>query len=214
MRYSIITPTLVRPSLRRLCDSISAQTAEDWEHIVMIDVPLIVNPVKRALVESIPKDPRRKFIRCGTPHKDFGNTCRWNAWEKTSGDYILYLDDDDYYADERVFETLNEVTEAWAIFPSLRRGEYWLQDPPGMLKTGSNMFMHKREVGRYPCAEHCDEHKAIIDHLKKIHPHDSMHSHMYAADGMLVEYLKSKHRYQVVTGRPLTIYETDNRGKE
>lgn len=180
----------------------------------MIDVPLIINPVKRGLVESITKDPRRKFIRCGTPHKDFGNTCRWNAWEKASGDYVLYLDDDDYYADNRVLETLNEVTTPWAIFPCTRNGEYWLYDPPGMLKTGSNMFMHRREIGRYPCEAHCGEHQEIVSHLKKIHPHDSMHDHLYAADGMLVEYLRNRYPYQVVSGRPLTIYERANRGKE
>lgn len=180
----------------------------------MIDVPLIVNPEKRAIVESIPKDPRRKFFRCGKSHKDYGNTCRWNAWEKASGDYCLYIDDDDRYADENVFKTLEQVIQPWAIFPCMRNGEYWLQDPPGMLKTGSNMFMHRRGIGRYPCEAHCEDHQDIISHLKKIHPHDSMHDHLYAADGLLVEYLKSRHPYQVVQGRPLTIYEKANRGRE
>jgi glycosyltransferase involved in cell wall biosynthesis len=214
VRYSIITPTLVRPTLRRLCDSISAQTVQDWEHIVMVDTPLVTQPAKRAIIDALPKDPRRRVFRCGTSHKDYGNTCRWNAWEKVRGDYVLYIDDDDWYADDKVLETLNQVTAEWAIFPCTRRGEYYLADPPGIMRTGSNMFMHKRAAGRYPCAGHCEEHQSIIAHLNKIHPHDSLHSHLYAADGMLVEYLKSKHPYQVVTGRPLTIYEQDNRGKE
>jgi glycosyltransferase involved in cell wall biosynthesis len=214
MRYSIITPTLVRPTLKRLCDSIDAQTNGDWEHIIMVDVPLVVNKEKRAIVESVSGDPRRQVFRCGKNHRDYGNTCRWNAWSQAQGDYILYLDDDDYYADDKVLETLDQVKAPWAIFPCQRCGEYWLQDPPGMLKTGSNMFMHRREIGRYPCEAHCDEHKEIIDHLKKIHPHDSMHDHLYAADGMLVEHLKKTHPYEVISGRPLTIYERANRGKE
>lgn len=189
MRYSIITPTLVRPTLARLCESIDRQTNGDWEHIIMVDVPLIVLPAKRAIVDSFPKDPRRKFYRCGKAHKNYGNTCRWNAWEKAKGDYILYLDDDDFYADERVFETLEQVTAPWAIFPCMRVGDYWFHDPPGLLKTGSNMFMHKRDIGRYP---------NVPD---------------YCADGMLVEDLK-KYTYQAVTDRPLTIYERANRGRE
>jgi len=180
----------------------------------MIDIPLVVNPAKRMIIESIPRDPRRRFIRCGRAHKDFGNTCRWNAWAHARGEYILYLDDDDYYADDKVLETLEQVTQPWAIFPCMRNGEIWLKDPPGLMRTGSNMFMHRRELGRYPCETHCEEHRDILAHLKEIHPHDSMHEHLYAADGMLVEYLRNRHPYQVVTGRPLTIYEHANRGKE
>jgi glycosyltransferase involved in cell wall biosynthesis len=190
VRYSIITPTLVRPTLRRLIDSIDAQTNQDWEHILMVDTPLVTQPQKRVTVESMSGDPRRRFIRCGTSHKNYGNTCRWNAFDKTSGDYIIYLDDDDYLADDRVFETLESVKAPWAIFPVMRCGQYWFKEPPGMCQTGSGMFIYKRELGlRYP------------------------DTYAYTADGELVEQLK-EYPYQAVTDRPLMIYEKRGLGKE
>lgn len=189
MRYSIITPTLVRPTLRRLCDSITAQTAVNWEHIVMVDTPLVTQPKKAALVKEL-AHPQRTFYRCGAQHRNYGNTCRWNAFDKAKGDYIIYLDDDDYLADDKVFETLDRVTADWAIFPVMRCGEYWFCDPPGFCKTGSGMFIYKRSLGhRYPStAEYC-------------------------ADGKLVEELR-QYPYETVTDRPLMIYEKRGLGKE
>jgi glycosyltransferase involved in cell wall biosynthesis len=215
MRYSIITPTLVRSSLRRLCDSIDAQTNSSWEHIIMVDVPLIINRAKKEFLEAMPQDSRRKVFRCGKPHKDYGNTCRWNAFEKASGDYVIYLDDDDYLADEWVFETLEQVTAQWAIFPIMRCGERWFHDPPGLYKTGSGMFIYKRDLGlRYPCEGNCEEHQEILAQLKKAHQHDSMHEHLYAADGMLVEKLKQYPYQSLDNERPLMIYEKRGKGLE
>jgi glycosyltransferase involved in cell wall biosynthesis len=190
VRYSIITPTILRPTLQRLIASIDAQTETDWEHIIMVDKPLVFDKQAASIVESYPKDPRRKFNRCGRAHKNYGNTCRWNAFDKASGDYIIYLDDDDYLADDRVFETLNSVKAPWAIFPVMRCGQYWFKEPPGMCQTGSGMFIYKRELGlRYP------------------------DTYAYTADGELVEQLK-QHPYQAVTDRPLMIYEKRGLGKE
>lgn len=155
----------------------------------MVDVPLVALPEKRALIESLPKDSRRKIFRCGKQHRNYGNTCRWNAWDKVSGEYVIYLDDDDYLADENVFRTLEQVSAPWAIFPVMRCGEFWFHDPPGFCKTGSGMFIYKKELGRYPdTAEYC-------------------------ADGKLVEEL-TRHPYQAVTDRPLMIYEKRGLGKE
>ena len=37
MRYTIITPTLLRDTLPRLCESIDRQTCSDWQHILAVD---------------------------------------------------------------------------------------------------------------------------------------------------------------------------------
>jgi glycosyltransferase involved in cell wall biosynthesis len=190
-RYSIITPTLVRPTLKRLCDSIDAQTNQSWEHIIMVDVPLVFDKNKSNIVESMSNDPRRKFFRCGQPHKNYGNTCRWNAFDKASGDYIIYLDDDDYLADDKVFETLEQVTKLWAIFPIMRCGNLWFCDPPGMCKTGSGMFIYRRFLGlKYPDNDH------------------------YCADGELCEQLKAFPYQSLGHERPLMIYEQRGLGRE
>ena len=190
-RYSIVTPTLVRPTLIRTCESIDKQTNGDWEHVIMVDVPLVFNPEKQKIIDSISGDPRRKIFRCGTAHKNYGNTCRHNAFDKLTGDYILYLDCDDYLADDKVFETLEQVTKLWAIFPIMRCGSLWFCDPPGMCKTGSGMFIYRRFLG-----------------LKNTETSD------YKPDGALVEQLKAFPYQSLGHERPLLVYEQRGLGKE
>ncbi len=115
--YSIITPTLCRESLLRTCESFDNQIDGSFEHIIAIDVPLIVNKTARELVERIPKDPRRKVFRCGQHHNNFGNACRAAMWEKAQGDYVYFLDDDNILADSDVLSRLRVVTGEWALVP-------------------------------------------------------------------------------------------------
>lgn len=177
----------------------------------MCDVALIAFPEKRKVIDAVRKDPRRKIIRCGKQHKDFGNTCRYNAYEYCSGDYVLFLDDDDCYADNKVLETLTEVTKPWATFPTLKQGVYY-QSEPGLNRTGSGMIVHRREIGRYPCESHLEGYEEIIARLKPQFPNMGMHQFLYASDGLLSEYLKERYPYQVLTGRALTVYERANKG--
>jgi glycosyltransferase involved in cell wall biosynthesis len=191
MRYSIITPTLIRPTLKRLCDSIDTQTNQDWEHVIVVDCP--VTSQKKEILLSLGDDPRRKILTCRTRHpKDYGNTARREAFDSARGEYILQIDDDDYYADSGVFETLTRVTETWAIFPVLAYGEICHRDPPGINLTGSAMFMYRRDTGcKFPA------------------------NRDYSADGQLVEELKLKYKYQSLSDvRPLVVYEQANHGME
>lgn len=190
MRYSIITPTLVRPSLKRLCDSIDKQTNGDWQHIIMVDCE--ITPERQAILESINPDNRRVFATCSTSHpKDFGNTARREAFDLAEGDYILDIDDDDYYADADVFKTLEQVTKTWAVFPVLAYGKRCHRRPPAIYQTGSAMFMYRRDTGlKFP--DNAD----------------------YSADGQLVEALKAKYEYQSLDDcRELVIYEKANHGR-
>lgn len=192
-RYSIITPTIARPSLLKTAESLLIQTNEDWEWLISVDTPLITQPKKKALIDSLPnKDSRIKITRCGVRHGFYGNRCRNLAFDRVQGTYIIYVDDDDYLSDDRVFETLEQVTASWAIWPVVRCGEYWFNDPPGMCKTGSGHFMYRRDTGlRYPANEN------------------------YSADGELVEALKAAYPYQsLARERPLLVYPQRGLGKE
>ena len=120
--FSIITPSLARETLVRTCHSIDTQQNADWQHIVMIDRPeCMLSAAQKARLKEI-SSPRRQIHLCPQIHRDFGNTCRSNAWDLARGDYLLYLDDDDYY----VNDTLGELEKAlaarpspvWGIFPS------------------------------------------------------------------------------------------------
>ena len=198
VRYSIVTPTIGRESLLRTCESIDQQTNPDWEHVILVDIPLVINRVQRNIIEAVPKDHRRRFIRCGRRHNDFGNTCRHNAHSQLRGEYVVYVDDDDYLARPESLAALDGVTRPWAIFPTLRVGVVWHHDPPGMNRTGTSMFCHRRDAGQYVIPTKED--------IKKFPQFLNEGNYMYGADGLLVEHLKANYPYDVIDpGWPLTV---------
>lgn len=153
-RFSIITPTILRRSLARACASIDMQTFGAWQHIVMIDRPSANLPAW--LFPPGWKHSRRKIIVCGTPHRDGGATCRHNAWDYADGEYVLYLDDDDFYRPDAL-ERLDRFIrgEPFGVFPVDFCGEAaMLKLPPGECRTPICGFYHRRTVKdrpiRYP----------------------------------------------------------------
>lgn len=186
----MLTPTLVRATLKRLCDSIDMQTDTDWEHIVIVDC--VPTPEQEVILKSI-EHPHRRIVFCTTKHeKDFGNCARRQGFDIAQGEYILQIDDDDYYADDKVFETLRCVTKTWAAFPVLALGKRCHRKPPAIYLTGSAMFMYRRDTGcKFP--DNTD----------------------YSADGQLVEELKAKFPYETLDDcRELVIYEQANKGRD
>ena len=182
MRYTIVTPTICRQSLSRLCASTDSQTQADWEHLIVIDMPQeSLTKDHRRVIESIPSKPNRSYFYCDRNHNNYGHTCRHQIWEQAKGDYIVYVDDDDYFADKDALKALDAVSEPWAVFPVLRHGKLFFNIPPGSWKTGTGMFMHKREIGRWPDSD------------------------SYDADGSFVEELKQNHKYQVVDSGPIVV---------
>jgi len=191
MRYSIVTPTIIRPSLEKLCQTVDNQSDKDYEHILIVDMPFkefVADEERRNRLSSIPANLQRKFFYCDKRHMNYGHTCRHNIAPLLRGDYVLYVDDDDYLADNDVLRTLQAVTKDWAIFPIRRYGSLYFQNPPGLCKTGTGMFIHKRELGVWP-----DRNE-------------------YEADGHFVEELIKKAPYEVLNTRPLVIMEVSSRG--
>jgi glycosyltransferase involved in cell wall biosynthesis len=189
MRYTIITPTICRKSLLRLCVSIDSQTESNWEHLVVIDMPReSLTRDQREFIASIPPNENRSYSYCNKRHNNYGHTCRHQAWENAKGDYILYIDDDDYLADNGVLRDLDFVTEPWAVFPVSRHGRLFLGLPPGTCRTGTGMFIHKRDIGRWPDSD------------------------SYEADGSFVESLREKYPYEVVDTRPMVVQPKSSAG--
>jgi glycosyltransferase involved in cell wall biosynthesis len=179
MRYTIITPTIQRRSLIDTCASVNTQSCGDWEHIVMIDCVNLDNE----LVNSI-QHPQRQIRQCDIEHKNGGNTCRYNAWELAKGEYIYYLDDDNFLADDGVLEDMKIVTDNWALFPIWRLRQKFFHDPPIMCSVDTANLLVKRDIGRW------------------------LNVPNYESDGMLVEELK-KHTYQSFRDfRPITVIKT------
>jgi len=189
VRYTIVTPTICRQSLLRLCQSIDSQTQSDWEHLVVIDLPRdSMTKDQLQVVASIPSRPNRSYFYCDRKHSNYGHTCRHEVWERAAGTYIFYVDDDDYLAGEDVLDALNSVTGAWAVFPVLREGTVFFNLPPGFSRTGTGMFIHKKEIGRWPDSD------------------------SYEADGLFIEELKQKHPFQIVDCRPIVVQPNSSYG--
>ena len=128
MMFSIITPTLERPSLMQCRESVTSQTFPSWEHIVEVDSP---------------------------PTGDYGNHARHVAWERAKGAYVIYLDDDNTLAHpDALMHIACALAEAnmpkVAIFPMLRHGRRFFNDPPGTCRSDTGNFVLSREIAQWP----------------------------------------------------------------
>jgi len=187
--FSVITASILRSTLVDTCKSIERQNYQKWEHIVAVDIPVHeVTPQQQELLDRL-KHPKRTIIHCQKRHKNFGNSCRNEAFALVTGDYLLYLDDDDVYTGE-VFRTLNEQIgdEVWGIFPIVRLGELFLLVPPGLCRTCSNQFYYKP---LYPYPDNDD----------------------YEADGQLVDKLRENHPYKIIRSSPLARVAKEGMGR-
>lgn len=184
-KFSIITPTIQRPSLSDCVNSVNSQTFTDWEHIVQID-----NVGQQEYGAG-----NRKVFCCGVRHGNFGNTCRHLAWEKATGEWLLHLDDDNTLADINVLEDLafllQDADFDWAIIPMLRHGHRFFNDPPGLCMTDTANVIVRRDIGQWPDGPE------------------------YTMDGIWVERLKVSHpNYMALPGiRPLVVMEKSSEGK-
>ena len=171
MKFSIITPTLQRESLVACCRSLDEQTHKDWEHIVSIDGTTL----NHELIGSLASNKRR--FMAGGPYRNFGNGPRSIAWEYTTGDYVIYLDDDNYFSHPDALADIAFCLTAkpcdWAIFPILRFGQIMISADPGVCRTDSANMVIRREIAQWP---------NIND---------------YTADGILAEQLKAKYPFEV-----------------
>jgi hypothetical protein len=176
LKLTIITPTLLRPSLVEACKSVDDQFYVNWTHIVVVDNP------KASIQDYISThpgvvNPKRLWFQCKVNHHNVGNTCRNEVYEHIppDTDYILYLDDDNSYF-LKAFEYLVTILKAenlpaWGTFPIIRFGKLFLDKIPRTNYVDTGQIYHK----------------PVINGLQiKYPPLDD-----YAGDGKLAEYLTS-----------------------
>lgn len=117
MKLSIIIPVYnVKPYLRQCVDSVLAQTYQDLEIILVDDGSTDGSGQLADEICSSPNSlmafspPRLKCI-----HKSNGglSDARNAGLKVATGDYVLFLDSDDYYADSYVLETLVNTLSKW-----------------------------------------------------------------------------------------------------
>lgn len=97
MSFSIIIPTVGRPSLSRTLYSCLRQMHADDEIIVVTDGPCpeafdIVRLIQNGLI-----DPFQLDYIVGEYTKNYGNAQRNRGMEVARQDYLMFIDDDDIY---------------------------------------------------------------------------------------------------------------------
>lgn len=98
---SIVIPTYNRAHvLPRAIDSIINQTYSHWELLVVDDGS--DDGTEELMAEYIKKDSRIKFFKRPEDRLRGGNACRNIGGERATGDYVTYLDSDDYYRPNRL----------------------------------------------------------------------------------------------------------------
>lgn len=167
MKFSIITPSLNRESLKRCCESVDSQTYRNFEHIIGYDGP----PSGRAYFIG---ENRRWFIFRET--RKWGNFQRHSAWKYATGDYIIYLDDDNFFSHPDALKDMFERLmvfhlEGWALFPILRHGSVFLHDPPGMCMTDTANMVIRREYAQWPDTQAREADGMLADKLKAEQPY-------------------------------------------
>ena len=198
---SIITPSLLRNELIRCCRQIEKQTVP-WQHIVMVDIPeatVMAEPVYVKILEQI-KHPNRMVMFCQKRHNNFGNTCRHNAWAYAIHDYIIYIDDDDYFTDD-AFSIINE-TLVKNNFPdictcaSMKGGGLFYNRPLGSCMTVTGQYLHKKFID-------CKQARWLD-------------GEGYALDGSFIEEIKkmAKTFGYAEHLKPIVVIEVCSRGKE
>lgn len=120
IKLTIVTPTFGRHGLKRAIDSVDNSSYQNWEHLVVFDG-------QEWEIDNSPfAHPNRKFLCSNKEGKynDGGSLGRNVGIRHASGDYIVCLDDDNYYTEKGLENVINALPEncPWAVFPILRFG--------------------------------------------------------------------------------------------
>ena len=167
--FSIVTPTVLRPSLAATIRSIDAQSCEDWEHIIVIDMPEATAPAWDG--------ERRRWYVCDTAHRNAGNSCRHFIWPDIRCELVIDLDDDDLFCDVDALALIAEgMGDAqWGIFPALRFGEAFFNGPPGINRTMCCQFVRRPVINgcyttRFSNTNYTAEDGILVENMMKLTP--------------------------------------------
>lgn len=145
---------------------------------------------------DVPLKERRYLISNGLRHNDYGNTPRWAAWRFAAGNYICWLDDDNWLADKFSLERLADALfranfPDVAFIPMLRMGQVFMPPTPPIVGTVDTAnIVVKREIGRWPL------------------------DGGYEADGKFAAHLAANHKCAYLPHLPPTIVmEKSNHGR-
>jgi glycosyltransferase involved in cell wall biosynthesis len=151
---SVITPTWNRPDLlwSRCVPSVQAQVYPRVEHIVVSDGPAQASNSWRP---GFRRFPVREYELPQHLDGGKGSHVRQAALLVASGAYIAYLDDDDAYRPEHLWQLASRLlanTHLGFAYSQMHchdpagTGDVVFSDPPGLGGIGSPMVVHRREI--------------------------------------------------------------------
>lgn len=186
VKFTIITPSIGRSTLAKTIESIRMQDYDNYEHIIVFDGFHVEFDWS-----VLNYDPHIKIIFTAQT-KNFGNFQRRIATNYATGDYIMYLDDDDIYLPD-AFKTIADFIEqndypTFGVYPCLRFGQIFFNDPPNICQTVSCQYFHKR----------VDNNGNLIRWL------EDDFTGSYLLDGQFVNYLRDNYGYVLLNCKPLT----------
>ncbi|UZR92539.1 glycosyltransferase family 2 protein [Chondrinema litorale] len=122
MMFSIILPTYNRDNLlSKAIESVQNQTFEDWE-LIIVDDGSTDNTVE--VIKNYQSDLRIKYIYQENAER---STARNNGIKNAKGQYICFLDSDDYYLSNHLSVFYNEIIKNYGQKASIYFVNTWLE---------------------------------------------------------------------------------------
>jgi hypothetical protein len=148
---TVITPTILRPELKLLCDYIDNANKElgNIQHLVMVDKEILTEEDEQLLSSIRNKDREINMVFKEKPYNDYGNLARATAYPFIKGRYVINVDDD---MDLPINDLFNKFCELLVmkkehhdliIFPALRGGVRFFNIPAGKCRTVSCQYFYK-----------------------------------------------------------------------
>lgn len=114
---SIVIPTLGRPTLRRTLESIRQQELIEGDEVILVQDGPEREDVRRLFEEmGLPG----KYLGLDRQYKDSGATPRNAGMALARGDYLIFCDDDDFYAPNS-FRVIRDVAQQYPKTPLMFR---------------------------------------------------------------------------------------------
>ena len=168
MKFTIITPSVMRQSLLDCCKSVDEQTlVGEWQHIIYIDTLAIDDDLLFKIAH-----PNRLIIQCDKPYRNGGNTPRHLAWKLATGDWVHHCDDDNALASPRTLQQIAKQLdkledEQWTLWPIFRHGHMFFFDPPEPCYFDTGNAVCRREIARWPDIQDYASDAVWLQGLKK-----------------------------------------------
>lgn len=148
-KFSIITATIVRPTLIQTCESIDSQHFTGVQHIVMVDRhPDLLTEEQKNILDFISNDHREiHYTNKKDGLNDYGNMAKTLGFDYVTGDYMMYMDDDDQYINNPFFKLKVYIMKNGypniVVFPCMRYGERFFNIPAGYCRTTVHQYCFK-----------------------------------------------------------------------